>query len=81
MTLLDPDNGLITQLIYNLTGERVMVLTSTKWFVPMLIVTDIYKGMGWYCAGRAGTMPWRTASRTDRSPPTCSLPDYTGYNP
>ena len=47
MTLLDPDNGLITQLIYNLTGENVMVLTSTKWFVPMLIVTDIYKGMGW----------------------------------
>ena len=24
-----------------------MVLTDQKWFVPMLIVTDIYKGMGW----------------------------------
>jgi putative aldouronate transport system permease protein len=61
MTLLDPDNGLITQLIYNLTGERVMVLTSTKWFVPMLIVTDIYKGMGWgtilYFAAISGIDP------------------------
>ena len=61
MTLLDPDNGLITQLIYNLTGEKVMVLTSTKWFVPMLIVTDIYKGMGWgtilYFAAISGIDP------------------------
>ena len=47
MTLLDPDNGLITGIIKALTGETVMVLTSTKWFVPMLIITDIYKGMGW----------------------------------
>ena len=56
MTLLDPDNGLIT-----LTGERVMVLTGTKWFVPMLIVTDIYKGMGWgtilYFAAISGIDP------------------------
>lgn len=61
MTLLDPDNGLITQLIYQLTGERVMVLTSQKWFVPMLIVTDIYKGMGWgtilYFAAISGIDP------------------------
>lgn len=47
MTLLDPDNGLITDLIMKITGEKVMVLTDQKWFVPMLIVTDIYKGMGW----------------------------------
>lgn len=61
MTLLDPDNGLITQLIYNLTGEKVMVMTSTTWFVPMLIVTDIYKGMGWgtilYFAAISGIDP------------------------
>lgn len=61
MTLLDPDNGLITQLIYQLTGERVMVLTSQKWFVPMLIITDIYKGMGWgtilYFAAISGIDP------------------------
>lgn len=61
MTLLDPDNGLITGIIQALTGETVMVLTSTKWFVPMLIVTDIYKGMGWgtilYFAAISGIDP------------------------
>lgn len=61
MTLLDPDNGLITGIIKALTGETVMVLTSTKWFVPMLIITDIYKGMGWgtilYFAAISGINP------------------------
>lgn len=61
MTLLDPDSGLITQFIYQLTGEKVMVLTNQKWFVPMLIVTDIYKGMGWgttlYFAAISGIDP------------------------
>lgn len=61
MTLLDPDNGLITDLIMKLTGEKVMVLTDPKWFVPMLIITDIYKGMGWgtilYFAAISGIDP------------------------
>ena len=61
MTLLDPDNGLITQLIYQITGQRVMVLTNPKLFVPMLIITDIYKGMGWgtilYFAAISGIDP------------------------
>lgn len=61
MNLLDPDNGLITGLIEALTGETVMVLTSKKWFVPMLIITDVYKGMGWgtilYFAAMSGIDP------------------------
>ena len=61
MTLLDPDSGMITHFLTRLTGERVMVLTSTKWFVPMLIVTDIYKGVGWgtilYFAAISGIDP------------------------
>ncbi len=61
MTLLDPDNGLITQFIYQITGQRVMVLTNPKLFVPMLIITDIYKGMGWgtilYFAAISGIDP------------------------
>lgn len=61
MTLLDPDNGLITDLIMKFTGEKVMVLTDPKWFVPMLIITDIYKGMGWgtilYFAAISGIDP------------------------
>ena len=61
MTLLDPTNGLITGIIQKITGQSVMVLTDTKWFVPMLIVTDIYKGMGWgtivYFAAISGVDP------------------------
>lgn len=61
MTLLDPDNSLITQFIYQITGQRVMVLTNPKLFVPMLIITDIYKGMGWgtilYFAAISGIDP------------------------
>lgn len=60
-TLLDPDNGLITQFIYQLSGQNVTVMTSTTWFVPMLIITDIYKGMGWgtilYFAAISGIDP------------------------
>ena len=47
MNLLDPTNGLITGWLNAITGERISVLTDTKLFVPMLIITDIYKGMGW----------------------------------
>lgn len=61
MTLLDPDNGLVTAIIQMITGSKVMVLTDSKWFVPMLIVTDIYKGMGWgtilYFAAISGIDP------------------------
>ena len=47
MNLLDPTNGLITGWLNAITGEKISVLTDTKLFVPMLIITDIYKGMGW----------------------------------
>ncbi len=61
MTLLDPDNGTITNFLQMLTGERIMVLTDSRYFVPMLIVTDIYKGLGWgtiiYFAAISGIDP------------------------
>lgn len=61
MTLLDADNGLLTSLLQAITGEKIMVLTDKRWFVPMLIVTDIYKGMGWgtilYFAAISGISP------------------------
>lgn len=61
MTLLDPDNGMITNFLQMLTGERIMVLTDSRYFVPMLIVTDIYKGLGWgtiiYFAAISGIDP------------------------
>lgn len=61
MTLLDPDNGMITNFLQMLTGERIMVLTDSRYFVPMLIITDIYKGLGWgtiiYFAAISGIDP------------------------
>jgi len=61
MTLLDPDNGMITAFLKLLTGERIMVLTDSRYFVPMLIITDIYKGLGWgtiiYFAAISGIDP------------------------
>ena len=61
MTLLDPDNGLITAFIQFVTGNKVMVMTDSQYFVPMLIITDIYKGMGWgtilYFAAISGIDP------------------------
>lgn len=61
MTLLDPDNGMITNFLQMITGERIMVLTDSRYFVPMLIITDIYKGLGWgtiiYFAAISGIDP------------------------
>ena len=61
MTLLDPDNGLITSIINAVSGQKIMVLTDNRYFVPMLIITDIYKGMGWgtiiYFAAISGVDP------------------------
>lgn len=45
---LNPTTGLITQLLTALNGGvRVEVLTTPSLFIPMLIVTDLYKHMGW----------------------------------
>ena len=61
MNFLDPTNGIITKLIEAITGETMQVLTSKTAFVPMLIISDIYKGMGWgtiiYFAALSGVDP------------------------
>ena len=61
MNMLDPDTGVVTGIINSITGEQVQVLTDTRYFVPMLIVTDIYKGAGWgtiiYFAALSGVDP------------------------
>lgn len=61
MNMLDPDTGLVTSIINSITGEQVQVLTDTRYFVPMLIITDIYKGAGWgtiiYFAALSGIDP------------------------
>lgn len=61
MNMLDPDTGVVTGIINSISGEQVQVLTDTRYFVPMLIVTDIYKGAGWgtiiYFAALSGIDP------------------------
>lgn len=61
MNMLDPDTGLVTSIIQFFTGERIQVLSDKGAFVPMLIVTDVYKNMGWgtiiYFAALSGVDP------------------------
>ena len=46
MNFLDPSTGLITALLKSITGKDLQVLTDKALFVPMLIITDIYKTNG-----------------------------------
>ena len=75
MNMLDPDTGLVTSIINSITGEQVQVLTDTRYFVPMLVITDIYKGAGWgtiiYFAALSGIDP--TALQAARSTVRWSL--------
>ncbi|MDR2792864.1 MAG: ABC transporter permease subunit [Treponema sp.] len=61
MNLLDPSSGLVTAVITRLTGSHLNILVDKATFVPMLIITDIYKGMGWgtivYFAAMSGIDP------------------------
>lgn len=47
MNFLNPSTGVITNIINKITGKDMQVLTDTSAFVPMLVISDIYKGMGW----------------------------------
>ena len=61
MNMLDPDTGVVTGIINSISGEKIQVLTDTRYFVPMLVITDIYKGAGWgtiiYFAALSGVDP------------------------
>lgn len=61
MNLLDPGTGAITSLIKLITGQNIQVLTSLSAFRPMLVVSDLYKNMGWgtiiYFAALSGVDP------------------------
>ncbi|MBW4082469.1 sugar ABC transporter permease [Paenibacillus sp. S150] len=46
-SLLTLDGGLINQLIVNLGGDPVFFLGSTEWFRPMVVVSGLWKEVGW----------------------------------
>lgn len=61
MNMLDPTTGVITGILKGITGRDLQVLTDKTLFVPMLIISDVYKGMGWgtiiYFAALSGVDP------------------------
>lgn len=61
MTFLDPTTGLITSVIKAITGQSIQVLTDKNAFVPMLVISDLYKNTGWgtiiYFAALSGVDP------------------------
>ena len=59
--LLSQNGGIINELIARAGGEKIAFLTSTKWFRPVLIISNIWKEAGWgtviYLAALAGVDP------------------------
>lgn len=59
--LLSQSGGIINTLITKFGGEKIPFLTSTKWFRPVLIISNIWKESGWgtviYLAALAGIDP------------------------
>ena len=47
ITLLRVDGGIVNQLIQKFGGEPVAFLSDNRYFVPTLIVANIWKGAGW----------------------------------
>ncbi len=61
MNMLNPDTGVLTGIVSAMVGERVQVLSDPRYFVQMLVISDVYKGMGWgtvvYFAALSGVDP------------------------
>ena len=47
MNLLSPSSGVVNEIISALGGEPIYFLASKKWFVPILIISDIWAQIGW----------------------------------
>ena len=47
LAILHPSTGVVNELIVMFGGQRMDFITNRAVFVPMLVVTDIYKTMGW----------------------------------
>lgn len=47
ITLLRVDGGIVNEIIKGLGGEPIHFLSDNRFFVPTLIVANIWKGAGW----------------------------------
>jgi putative aldouronate transport system permease protein len=61
LMLLSPSNGLINSIIEAAGGEPIAFLTSPDWFRTVVVVSDVWKEMGWgtiiYLAALIGIDP------------------------
>jgi len=59
--ILSPSSGLVNQIIMALGGKPIYFLAETEWFVPILIISDIWQSIGWgsiiYLAAISGIDP------------------------
>lgn len=59
--LLSVDSGVITNLIEQVTGHRIDLLTNPDAFRPLIVIQSIWKGSGWgtiiYLAALTGISP------------------------
>lgn len=59
--IFSPERGVINNLIVMLGGEPILFLSSKTYFVPVLILTDVWKEVGWasilYLASIASISP------------------------
>jgi putative aldouronate transport system permease protein len=47
LALLSPSSGMVNEFIKSAGGEPVSFLSSTVWFRPVVILSDIWKETGW----------------------------------
>lgn len=59
--VFSPDRGIVNELIKMFGGKPIHFLADEKWFVPLLVVTDIWKSIGYgaiiYLAAMTGVNP------------------------
>ena len=61
LTTLSPSTGLVNKAIVSTGGQPINFMTDPKWFRGVLVVSDIWKDLGWgtiiYLAALAGISP------------------------
>lgn len=45
--LFTTENGIVNELLYRLTGDKIAFLLEAKWFRPLIIGQQIWKEVGW----------------------------------
>ncbi len=61
LALLSPGDGIVNALIKSAGGQSVQFMTDQRWFVFVLVASEVWKGLGWgaivYLAALSGIDP------------------------